>query len=282
MNPWINQWRNSHSCIESRALPFSDPGLKSEMNEVFRQQLREEFEIPTHVATWVVLTHFFVLASPLALIWAVDVYGSLLPNAIAYPTLVKLASAVYIGATAFEVAQNSADRWYLTEATRSVADLFFNSFMTVAFCMYTIGFYSNVWMTSAAVVLTLLYPVAYINNHPSHRVLSNVVILLATLSLFLVTRDPAVFLFLSVNGLAIYLIVLLMKGHSQWLHGWGAFLFGVAFLAWPWAIMNAANGEQMSWIFVIGATVAVVVAAAAATPMMRKMKPTPRLYGGSL
>jgi hypothetical protein len=225
--------------------------------------------------------HFFVLASPLALIWSVDAYGSLLPNAIAHPTLVKLACAVYIGATAFEVAQNSADRWYLTEATRSVADLFFNSFMTVTFCMYTIGFYSNIWMTSAAVVLTLLYPVAYINNHPSHRVINSVVVLLGTLSLFLVTRDPAAFLFLVVNGVAIYLIVSLTRVHSQWLHGWAAFLFGVAFLVWPWAIMNAANGELMSWMFVIGASLAIVLAAAAATPMIRKMKPTPRVYSSS-
>ena len=251
------------------------------MSEVFRQQLRQEFNIPAGIATWLVLTHLFVLATPLVLIWAVDVYGSLLPNAIAHPTLVKLACAIYIGATAFEVAQNSADRWYLTEATRSVADLFFNSFMTVTFCLYTIGFYSNIWMTSAAVLLTLLYPVAYINNHPSHRVINSVVVLLGTLSLFLVTRDPVALLFLVVNGLAIYLIVMLTQVHSQSLHGWAAFLFGVAFLAWPWAIMNAANGEPMSWTFVIGASLVIALIAAAATPMIRKMTPTPRVYSSS-
>ena len=171
------------------------------MNTSFAQQLREEFDLPTPIAVWVVVTHIFVLSCPLVLIWAIDKYSSLLPQSLSNATLVQLASAVYIGATAFEVAQNSADRWYLTEATRSVADLFFNAFMTVAFCMYTIGFYGNIWMSMAAIILTIIYPFAYIKNHPSHRGINGTVVLLATASLYLVTGDPAVFLFLAGTGL---------------------------------------------------------------------------------
>jgi hypothetical protein len=249
------------------------------MSESFRQQLQQEFDIPAPVAAWVLLTHFFVLACPLALIWAVDVYASQLPTAIAHPTLIKIAAAIYIGATAFEVAQNSADRWYLTEATRSVADLFFNSFMTVAFCMYTIGFYSNIWMTTAAVVLTVIYPFAYINNYPIQRAASSIVVLLGTLSIYLVTRDPAVFLFLVINGLAVYLIVLMTQQHSQWLHGWAALFFGVGFLAWPWAIMHAASGQQKSWLFVAVVTLIIAAVTAALTPWLRKMSATPRVHG---
>ncbi len=82
------------------------------MDKSLAQQLREEFDLAAPVATWVVITHLFVLACPLALICAVDAYASLLPAEMASATLVKLACAVYIGATAFEVTQNSADRWY--------------------------------------------------------------------------------------------------------------------------------------------------------------------------
>jgi hypothetical protein len=246
------------------------------MDTSFAQQLREEFDLPVPTAVWVVITHFFVLACPLALIWAVDAYGDLLAQPLANATLIKLASAVYIGATAFEVAQNSADRWYLTEATRSVADLFFNSFMTVAFCMYTIGFYANTWMALAAVILTLIYPLAYIRNHPAHRGISGTVVLLATISLYRVTGDPVVFLFLVGNGLAVYFIMALIKKRAQWLHALGAFTFGVAFLPWPWAIFKAAQGEPASWGFVIGVTAAIVVAAAAMAPFLAKAKATPR------
>lgn len=249
------------------------------MNSSFAQQLREEFDIPTPIAVWVVLTHIFVLACPLALIWAVDKYASLLPQALDNATLVQLASAVYIGATAFEVAQNSADRWYLTEATRSVADLFFNSFMTVAFCMYTIGFYGNIWMSLAAVILTIIYPFAYIKNHPSHRGINGVVVLLATVSLYLATGDPVVFLFLVGNALAVYFIVYLMKQREQWLHGWAALIFGLAFLPWPWAIVNAANGQTTGWAWVAGITVAAAALAAGLSPLLSRMTPTPRRFG---
>lgn len=246
------------------------------MNTPFAQQLREEFDLPTPIAIWVVITHVFVLSCPLALIWAVDKYAGLLPQSLANATLVQLASAVYIGATAFEVAQNSADRWYLTEATRSVADLFFNSFMTVAFCMYTIGFYANAWMSVAAIILAIIYPFAYIKNHPSHRGINGAVVLLATVSLFLVTGDPAAFLFLVGNGLAVYLIVYLVKQRAQWLHGWAALVFGLAFLPWPWAILNTAQGEPTSWGAVIGITVAAGILGAGLTPFLKKMAPTPR------
>ena len=247
------------------------------MSANFRQDLWQEFEIPAGVATWVLFAHFFVLASPLAVIWAVDAYAGQLSTAIAHPTLIKLASAIYIGAIAFEIAQNSADGWYLTDATRSVADLFFNAFLTLAFCMYTIGFYANIWMTVVAVVLTILYPLAYINNHPAQRGMGGVVTLLATLSLYFVTGDPTVFLFLSVTGLGMYFILLLIRQHNQWMHGNAAFLFGIAFLAWPWGIRNAAVGQPNSWLFVIAVTAAIAVIAAALLPWLRRLAATPRV-----
>jgi len=236
-----------------------------------------EFDIPPGLAAAVLGTHIFVLFVPLAVIWAVDVYGAGLP--IAYPMLVKLASAVYIAATAFEVAQNSADRWYLTEATRSVADLFFNALMTLAFCLYTIAFSANIWMSAAAIILTLVFPFAYIRNHPAQRAFSGFVVLLGTVSLFVVTNDPTAFLFLVINGIAVYLIVVMFQCGSQWLHAWAAFVFGVAFLAWPWAIMNAASGATKSLLYVALIAGALIFVTALATPLMRRMPATPRYRG---
>lgn len=248
--------------------------------KTFAQQLREEFDLPVSTAVWVVATHIFVLACPLSLIWAVDVYGDSLPTAFANATLVKIACAVYIGATAFEVAQNSADRWYLTEATRSVADLFFNALMTFAFCLYTIGFYRNIWLALVTTLLTVVYPLAYIKNHPSHRAISGTVVLIATISLYLATSDPVAFLFLVGNGIAVYFISFLIRRHAQWLHAWGAFLFGVAFLAWPWAVFNAATGQTKSWFFVAGVTAGVGLLAAIFTPFVSKLEATPRQQFG--
>ncbi len=246
------------------------------MEKSFPQRLREEFDLPTPIAVWVVITHIFVLACPLALIWAIHAYGSRL--ALANPVLVQFASAVYIAATAFETAQNSADRWHLTEVTRSVADLLFNFLITVAACMYTIGFYGNGWMSALAVALTVVYPVAYIQTHPAHRGISAVVVGLATISLFLVTGDPVAFLFLVGTFFGVYRIVLLLKYRSQWLHGWAALTFGLGFLAYPWAVVNATRGEPTSWALVAGVTAAVILAAASLNLILPKLKVTPRVY----
>lgn len=246
------------------------------MEKSFAQQLREEFDLSAPLAVWVVLTHIFVLATPLILIWAVYAYADQL--AINNPVLVLVATAVYIGATAFEVAQNSADRWYLTEATRSVADLFFNAFMTVAFCMYTIGFNGNIWMNTAAIILTLIYPIAYIKDHPSFRGINGIVVLLACFSLYNVTEDPAVFLFMLGNALGVYCIIFLIKRRAQWIHGFAAFIFGLGFLAWPWAVINGAQGTQISWGLMTAIVIGCTLVAAAITPFISKAKETTRVY----
>jgi hypothetical protein len=192
--------------------------------------------------------------------------------------LILIASAIYIGATSFEVAQNSADRWYLTEATRSVADLFFNSFMTVAFCMYTIGFLGLNWVGYICIALTLIYPFAYIQNHPAHRGINGTVVMIATVALYLITNDPVVFLFMLGNAVGVYFITFLVKRLAQWLHGLAAFFFGLGFLAWPWAIVNAGNNTQMSWL-TFGVSCGIAIAALAAlTPLLSKAKATPRVY----
>jgi hypothetical protein len=248
------------------------------MQKTLAEQLREEFDLAAPVATWVVLTHIFVLATPLALMWAVFEYSAQMPTPMASPALVLIAAAVYIGATAFEVAQNSADRWYLTEATRSVADLFFNSFMTVAFCLFTIGFSSTVWMTAVAVILTIAYPIAYIKDHPSFRAINGIVVVVACYSLYRVTADPMAFLFMLGNALGVYCILFLMKRRAQWIHGFAALIFGLGFLTWPIAIVNAANGTPISWALAATIVGVTVVIAAAITPFMSKAKETPRIY----
>ncbi len=144
--------------------------------------------------------------------------------------------------------------------------------------MYTIGFYGNGWMSAVAVALTVAYPIAYIQNHPAHRGISGVVVGLATVSLFLVTGDPVAFLYLVGTLFGVYLIVLLLDYRSQWLHGWAAFTFGLGFLAYPWAVVNAARASPASWALVAGITAVVILAAASLNLILPKLKVTPRVY----
>jgi len=248
------------------------------MEKTFARQLREEFDVPGGLAISLILSHLWVLAMPLVMIWAVITYADVLLIPLANPMLVVIASAIYIGSTSFEVAQNAADRWYLTEATRSGADLVFNVGLTLSFCLYTIGFVGLNWLGLAAVVLTAVYPTLYIRTTDGHRAVSGVVTLIATVALFFVTWDPAAFLFIVGNFVGAYLITTLIKHGSQWLHAWAAFMFGVAYLAWPLAIVNAANDTEMSWLQFGVITAVVGVVAAALTPLMRRLPKTPRTF----
>lgn len=247
----------------------------------FQRRLSQGFDLTPSMATWMLVTHFFVLACPLALIWVVTDYGSLLPTPLAHPLLVLIGSAVYLGATAFEVAQNAADRWYLTAVTASVTELFFNGFLTLAFCLYTIGFVGLGWPAALALVLTALYPFAYIANHVAHRAISGAVVLIGTLALYRVTGDPLVFFFLVGTGVGVYLVTFLMKRLAQWLHGLAALVFGLAFLTWPLALVNAAHGTPMSWT-TFGVGVAGTGAVMGALfPLLSRARATPRPGGMS-
>jgi hypothetical protein len=144
--------------------------------------------------------------------------------------------------------------------------------------MYTIGFLGMGWVSLVAVVLTLVHPFAYIANHPSHRGLSGTVVMMATISLYWVTSDPIVFLFMVGNGLGVYFITMLVKSRAQWLHGCGAFSFGLGFLSWPWALSNAANGTPLSWLSFAAVTTVIAVVAAALKPALSGAKETPHQY----
>ncbi|MGI9342287.1 MAG: hypothetical protein ACR2QV_05520 [Gammaproteobacteria bacterium] len=248
------------------------------MEKTFTRQLREEFDVPGGIAIGLIASHLWVLAMPLVMMWAVITYADALLVPLANPMLVVIASALYIGSTSFEVAQNAADRWYLTEATRSGADLVFNVGLTLSFCLYTIGFVGLNWLGLAAVVLTIVYPAVYIKTTDAHRSVSGIVTMLATIALFFVTWDPATFLFIVGNFIGAYLITILIKNGSQWLHAWAAFMFGVGYLAWPLAIVNAANDTPISWLQFGVITAVVGVAAAALTPLLRGLPRTPRAF----
>ena len=248
------------------------------MKPNFRQLLREEFDLTVPMATWIVVTHVFVLACPLALIWAVSGYPDAAMTMFASPMLMQVAAAVYIASTAFEVAQNSADRWYLTEATRSVADCFFNSFMTLSFSLFTFGLLGAGWPAWLTLVLTAAYPVAYVFNHPAHRGISGTVVAVATLAFYLVSGDPVVWLFMVGNFLGVFFITLMIRTRAQFLHGLGALFFGIGFLSWPWAIMNAAAGVTMSWLVFGALTAAALILALVLLPLLAKLSATPRFY----
>jgi hypothetical protein len=93
------------------------------------------------------------------------------------------------------------------------------------------------------------------------------------------TGDPAAFLFMLGNALGVFFILFLVKRRAQWMHGWAAFFFGLGFLGWPLAIVNAASGTRLSWPVTIGLFAVGALSLAALSPFVNKAKATPRQFG---
>jgi hypothetical protein len=146
----------------------------------------------------------------------------------------------------------------------------------VAFCLFTIGFAGNFLTNSIAIIAGLIYPLAYIYNHPSARAINGVVLLLACYGLYQVTLNPTVWLFVLGNALGVYSILYLIKRRAQWIHGLAALIFGCGFLAWPLAIIQSATGNTISWALAGGFTIISIAAAIAFTPVMANARATPR------
>ena len=75
--------------------------------------LRAQVALPTPVAIWVLAAHAIALLTPLLLLWAVYANWVFVSALAAAPGIFYVAVAFMMAASAFEIAQNTADRWYL-------------------------------------------------------------------------------------------------------------------------------------------------------------------------
>ena len=82
-------------------------------------QLWADIDLRGGEAVWVLLAHLYALLVPVALCVAVYEHWGYLSGATDRPSLFFVAACLLTAGSAFEVAQNTMDRWYLTENTAS-------------------------------------------------------------------------------------------------------------------------------------------------------------------
>ena len=75
--------------------------------------LRAQIDLPAPVATWVLAAHAVSFLTPLVLLWAVHVNWEYVAGQAQAPAFLYVAVALMMASAAFEIAQNTADRWYL-------------------------------------------------------------------------------------------------------------------------------------------------------------------------
>jgi hypothetical protein len=215
-----------------------------------RSRLRDEIDLPTPVAIWVLAAHALTLFSPLVLVWVTHRNADALGAVLDAPFALHVGAALFFTGSAFEISQNTMDRWYYQGPYPAFADLLFNAF--IAFGLGALALAAGVdgvWVVAVVVAAAVTFPVLY----------------------------PAILLLLVfTTGLNLYFLALIVRTKAQSLHGAIALTNGIGLLAVPLAMQGWLNDAPMSWRSVLSITLVLTVAAAAAWQPLSRLAPTHR------
>jgi hypothetical protein len=214
-----------------------------------------EIDIRGPVAIWVLGAHVYALLVPLVLITVAWLYADYLLRVCDYPGLLYVGSALFAIGSAFEVAQNTMDRWYLTPEVPSANGVGLCDFLSywfvgigqAAIAIAIAG--SSAWVWLAVFIPVATFPFAYFLRVAEHAPLGVLGILVAVLA-WRAFGDPVVFLLFAQTGLVLFFFTALLRTGAQILHGFTTLAASSGALLVPWAIMNGASGQPLSWLAV--------------------------------
>lgn len=209
-----------------------------------RARIAQEIDLPAPTALWVLGAHLFVLLSAVPLVLV-------MPRAAASftsPALVYAGVAVYTAGIAFECAQNTLDRWYLTSTQETFCDCLFNSFMIAGFSLMAMGASPEPWLWALSIVVALAHPSFYIAGSWVRFPLLTVALLLVDYAMYEALSANVAFVHTLLTFAGLYFLALLMRTHAQVFHGCAAACFGLSLYAFPWGIEHYSKGEGITWM----------------------------------
>lgn len=246
------------------------------MSDTTLSKLAAEVDLPTGTAIWVLSAHLVTLLSPLAISWAAHRYADFLASVMAAPGLLHLTAGLMIAGSAFETAQNTSDRWFLSAATPSLVDCLFGTSVCLALATTVVAcFGAQPWLLALVYGVALAYPLMYVTGWPAEAARGTLGVA-SVGALFLTFKDPVVFLSLVSVFLTLYFFKLLLKTEAQSLHGFTTLVNVLGVVVIPWAIHNAVRGEPMPWWQLLALAGLLVGAALAAYPWLSRLEPTRR------
>lgn len=220
-----------------------------------RQQVLSSIEIRGPEAVWVLAAHAYATLVPLALCAAVYRHWDYVSTVTYSPLLFYIAAGLLCAGSAFEVAQNSFDRWYLTEDSPSANGTGFSDFLFYwlvtagqATCAVAIG--GDAWWVMILATLTVIaLPICYLLQIAHFAPLS-IASTLAICLAYVAFGDPVVFLQLLLAGVTMVFFAALLKTGAQFMHGFTTVAASSGVWFFVWALHSGAAGQSHSWIFV--------------------------------
>ena len=228
-----------------------------------------ELKIRGAVAVWVLFAHLWALLLPLALVTVVALNIEFVATSSDYAWLFYVTAGVMMAGSAFEIAQNTIDRWYLTPGCgsadgKSFCDMMFFWMIVLSQALVIIAcFGARWWLTVPVLLIAVVYPWFYSRARLTIVPLA----LLGTASVaaaWFTFRDPLIFLQLLVSPLTGAVFGALLRTGAQVLHGVTTLVASSNVLILTLAIAGAADGEPTVW-WVAGG---IGLLAAAAIPLI--------------
>ena len=241
----------------------------------------KDIDLPLPTAIWVLSAHLFALLVPLLLITAVTHHWTELTALTDYPLLFYVAAGFMMAGSAFEIAQNAIDRWYLTPEVGSAngtgfCDMLFYICIVASQGLVAVACMGDrIWVPLLAIAMTALFPLLYQRQFAQSLPLA-VLGLLAAVTAWLQLDQPVVLLQLLLAPLTLYFFGGLLQTGNQVLHGFTTLAASSGVLFLVWGLHAAATGALSGWTGVIAAAIVVALAALVLRPWLYGLPPTPR------
>lgn len=242
-----------------------------------RSRIGWEIDIPAGVATWVLTAHAVTLASPVVVLWAMYRHHDAVAVVLPHPFLVYVAAALFLAGSAFEIAQNTIDRWYYEGPYPAFSDLLFNGMIVAGLGCLALATGPAPWLVAVVVVAAIAFPVLYLADMVPYPAMG-MVGLAAVWSLYEAMQTPIVVLLVVFStGLNLYLLAVIVRTRAQSVHGAIALSNGVGMAVIALALHQAATpAPPTGWMLTVVIAAAIGLLAAAAWLPLRQLTPTPR------
>jgi hypothetical protein len=247
-----------------------------------RNQVLASIELRWPEAVWVLTAHAYATLVPLALCVAVFNHWDFLVATTYNPFLFYIAAGLLCAGSAFEVAQNAFDRWYLTADAPSAngagfSDFLFYWLVTAGQGLCAVAIAGDHWWVQAiAIAMVAVFPFCYLLQF-AHFAPLTVASTLSICMAFVAFGDPTVFLQLVLAGVTMYFFSALLKTGAQFIHGFTTMAASSGVWFFIWALNNAASASLNSWLTVLTITAAVAAAAAVLWPVLLRFPASKRV-----
>lgn len=245
-------------------------------------QVLDAIEIRGPEAVWVLTAHLYALLMPLTLCVAVYYNWDYLVASTYSPVLFYIAAGLLCAGSAFEVAQNAFDGWYLTSDSPSAngtgfADFLFYWLITAGQGLCALAIAGDIWWVGfITIAAVLLFPFCYILRMAYIAPMAAVSALTVCLA-FVVFGDPVIFLQLLLGGVTMFFFGALLETGAQVIHGFTTVSASSGTWFFIHALFSGASGSSHSWALVAGVTGATIVAGLLLWPVLTRLPASERV-----